>query len=114
MAKTYEIFTTKYSTIIQAVTPGVAEDNFWNIEKDESIEIIAIIELERGQEFIKRTGNCTIFDVMPMFADDSNAGNEKRDNLIEQYKNKIPNWTGTYSQGFADCFNWIDQVIKAN
>ena len=52
---------------------------------------------------------------MPMFADDSNLGNEKRVELIKDYKNKIPGWTGTYEQGFADCFNWLlREYEKAN
>jgi len=62
MAKTYEVFTTKYSKIIQAITPGGAEDNFWQNEKNESIEIIAIIEVERGKEFISKPSNYAIFD----------------------------------------------------
>lgn len=53
--------------------------------------------------------------VMPMFADDSNLGNEKRTELINNYKNKMPEWEGNYSQGFADCFNWLlREYEKAN
>jgi hypothetical protein len=56
-----------------------------------------------------------IQSVMPMFADDSNLGNEKREQLINYYNEKIPNWEGTYSQGFADCFNWLlSEWQKAN
>ena len=52
--------------------------------------------------------------VMPMFADDSNAGNEKRVELIKEYKRQIPDWEGDYGQGFADCFNWLCRYYKAN
>jgi hypothetical protein len=56
-----------------------------------------------------------ISDVMPMFADNSNLGNEKRAELIKDYKDKIPDWKGTYGQGFADCFNWLlREYEKAN
>jgi hypothetical protein len=58
--------------------------------------------------------NCNIHGVMPMFADESNEGNEKRAELIKDYEDKIQNWKGTYSQGFADCFNWLCSAFKAN
>lgn len=58
--------------------------------------------------------NCNLQNVMPMFADDSNAGNIKRAELIADYKSKIPNWTGDYGQGFADAFNWLCRTFKAN
>jgi len=49
---------------------------------------------------------------LPMFNDDSKKGNEKREQLITYYKNRIPFWRGTYSQGFADCFNWLSSVYE--
>ena len=55
-----------------------------------------------------------LFDVMPMFADDSNEGNIKRVKLIEDYKRQIPDWQGSYGQGFADAFNWLCRAFKAN
>ncbi len=48
----------------------------------------------------------------PMFNDNSNEGNEKRNQLITYYKERISFWRGTYSQGFADCYNWLSSVYK--
>lgn len=53
--RTYEIFTENYSKTVQAHTIGGAFKVFWlQMEKTkEEPDIIAIIETERGQEFIK-------------------------------------------------------------
>ena len=60
--KTYEIFTTKYSKIIQAKNMASAIGKF-GLSDDIDQDIIAIIEVERGQEFINGSSNCFISDV---------------------------------------------------
>lgn len=42
------------------------------------------------------------------FDNNSNLGNIKREELIAKYLQTFgENWTGNWSQGFADCFNWL-------
>jgi hypothetical protein len=56
----------------------------------------------------------SMHSVMTMFAPESNEGNEKRAELIKDYKAQIKGWKGNYGQGFADCFNWLNRAFKAN
>ena len=79
-------------------------------DKEEAFYIKGIKDAEEYWQL----KNCNLQNVMPMFADDSNAGNIKRAELIADYKSKIPNWTGDYGQGFADAFNWLCRTFKAN
>jgi len=50
MIKTYEIFTSKYSRIVQ--DKDISKAILKHTSVEEASDIIAIIELERGKEFL--------------------------------------------------------------
>lgn len=54
--KTFEIFTSKYSQVVQAETAGIAVNKFAKDHADYN-DIIAVVDTERGGEFLKDTGN---------------------------------------------------------
>jgi len=55
-----------------------------------------------------------VSEILSMFNDDSNEGNIKKSELIEEQKKFLGDkWdSSAYSQGFADCFNWIASKHK--
>lgn len=66
----YKVFTENYSKIVEACTLSGAETRFWrDIPIDEDVDVIAIVDIERGRNLLTDKGQLTIPDVIVSVCD---------------------------------------------
>lgn len=57
----FKVFTENYSKIVESCTLGGAETRFWrDVPLDEDVDVIAIVDIERGRNILTDKGQLTI------------------------------------------------------